>query len=123
MEDMSNIFDKIRSNMIFKTIFSFMPNQYYKLKLFKNSKKFQSKFGIELKDYKIAHIVKNKSIELKKYFSFKDNFEKVVWKGNNKFCFKGKIYVGSEYYYGLLTFLYLIINYLIYVIFIIKVSE
>ena len=45
------------------------------------------------------------------------------WKGNNKFCFKGKIYVGSEYYYGLLTFLYLIINYLIYVIFIIKVSE
>ena len=45
------------------------------------------------------------------------------WIGNNKFCFKGKIYVGSEYYYGLLTFLYLIINYLIYVIFIIKVSE
>ena len=77
MEAMSNIFDKIKSKMIFKTIFSFMPNQYYKLKLFKNSKKFQGKFGIELKDYKIAHIVKKKSIELKKYFSFKDNFEKV----------------------------------------------
>ena len=45
------------------------------------------------------------------------------WKGNNKFCFKGKIYVGSEYYYGLLTFLYFLMNYLIYVIFIIKVSE
>ena len=44
------------------------------------------------------------------------------WKGNNKFCFKGKIYIGSEYYYGLLTFFYLLINYLIYVIFIIKVS-
>ena len=44
------------------------------------------------------------------------------WKGNNKFCFKGKIYVGSEYYYGLLTFLYLIINYLIYVILVVKVS-
>ena len=84
MEDMSNIFDKIKSKMIFKTIFSFMPNQYYKLKLFKNSKKFQSKFGIELKDYKIAHIVKNKSIELKKYFSFKDNFEKVEDKANLK---------------------------------------
>ena len=26
------------------------------------------------------------------------------WKGNNKFCFNGKIYIGSEYYYGLLTF-------------------
>ena len=77
MEAMSNIFDKIKSKMIFKTIFSFMPNQYYKLKLFKNSKRFQSKLGIELKDYKIAHIVKKKSIELKKYFSFKDNFEKV----------------------------------------------
>ena len=34
------------------------------------------------------------------------------WKGNNKFCFKGKIYVGSEYYYGLLTFIYLLLNYL-----------
>ena len=77
MEVMSNIFDKIRSNMIFKTIFSFMPNEYYKLKLFKNSKKFQSKLGIKLQDYKIAHIMKKKSIELKKYFSFEDNFTKV----------------------------------------------
>ena len=77
MKAMSNIFDKIKSKMIFKTIFSFMPNQYYKLKLFKNSKTFQSKLGIELKDYKIAHIVKKKSIELKKYFSFENNFEKV----------------------------------------------
>ena len=77
MEAVSNILDKIKSKMIFKTIFSFMPNQYYKLKLFKNSKKFQSKLGIELKDYKIAHIVKKKSIELKKYFSFEDNFKKV----------------------------------------------
>ena len=41
----------------------------------------------------------------------------------NKFCFKGKIYVGSEYYYGLLTFLYFLMNYLIYVIFIVKVSK
>ena len=45
------------------------------------------------------------------------------WKGNNKFCFKGRIYVGSEYYYGLLTFLYFLMNYLFYIIFIIKVSE
>ena len=58
MEAKSDIFDKIKSKMIFQTIFSFMPNKYYKLKLFKNSKQFQSKLGIELKDYKIAHIVK-----------------------------------------------------------------
>ena len=77
MEAKSDIFDKIKSKMIFQTIFSFMPNQYYKLKLFKNSKQFQSKLGIELKDYKIAHIMKKKSIELKKYFSFEDNFKKV----------------------------------------------
>ena len=44
------------------------------------------------------------------------------WKGNNKFCFKGKIYIGSEYYYGLMSFFYLLLNYLLYVIFIIKVS-
>ena len=45
-----------------------------------------------------------------------------IWKGNNKFCIKGKLYIGSEYYYGLLTFVYLIINYLFYIFFIIKVS-
>ena len=45
-----------------------------------------------------------------------------IWKGNNKFCFKGKIYVGSEYYYGLLTFIYLLLNYLFYMVFIVKVS-
>lgn len=45
-----------------------------------------------------------------------------IWKGNNKFCLKGKIYIGSEYYYGLLTFIYLLINYLLYILFIVKVS-
>ena len=59
-------------------------------------------------------------------YSYKQdkNVQKIyqVWKGNNKFCFKGRIYVGSEYYYGLMTFLYLLINYLVYVIFIVKVS-
>ena len=45
-----------------------------------------------------------------------------TWKGNNKFCLKGKIYVGSEYYLGLLTFIYLLLNYIIYIIFIAKVS-
>ena len=45
-----------------------------------------------------------------------------IWKGNNKFCCEGKIYVGSEYYYGLLTLIYLMINYFHYVLFIVKVS-
>jgi len=44
------------------------------------------------------------------------------WKGNNKFFCNGKIYAGSEYYYGLLTSLYLLINYFIYIFFIVKVS-
>ena len=46
-----------------------------------------------------------------------------TWKGNNKFCLNGKIYVGSEYYYGLLTFFYLLINYLFYIFLIVKVSK
>ena len=45
-----------------------------------------------------------------------------TWKGNNKFCLNGKIYMGSEYYLGLLTFIYLLLNYIIYIIFIVKVS-
>ena len=54
----------------------------------------------------------------------KKNEKKIyqTWKGNNKFCLNGKIYVGSEYYYGLLTFFYLLINYVFYILFIVKVS-
>ena len=66
----------------------------------------------------------NKSIVYKNPVKSEKNSVKIYqeWKGNNKFCFKGKIYIGSEYYYGLLTFFYLLINYFIYMIFIIKVS-
>ena len=67
----------------------------------------------------------NKSIVYKNPVKYEKNSVKIYqeWKGNNKFCFKGKIYIGSEYYYGLLTFFYLLINYFIYAIFIIKVSK
>ncbi len=67
----------------------------------------------------------NKSIVYKNPVKSEKNSVKIYqeWKGNNKFCFKGKIYAGSEYYYGLLTFLYFLMNYLIYVIFIVKVSK
>ena len=58
-------------------------------------------------------LTKSKKNEIKLY---------EIWKGNNKFCLNGKIYIGSEYYYGLLTFIYLLINYLFYILFIIKVS-
>ena len=66
----------------------------------------------------------NKSIVYKNPVKSEKNSVKIYqeWKGNNKFCFKGKVYIGSEYYYGLLTFFYLLINYFIYMIFIIKVS-
>ena len=66
----------------------------------------------------------NKSMIYKNPVKSEKNSVKIYqeWKGNNKFCFKGKIYIGSEYYYGLLTFFYLLINYFIYMIFIIKVS-
>ena len=58
----------------------------------------------------------NKSIVYQNPIKPEKNSVKVYqeWKGNNKFCFKGKIYIGSEYYYGLLTFFYLLINYFIY---------
>ena len=59
-------------------------------------------------------LTKSKKKEIKLY---------EAWKGNNKFCLNGKIYIGSEYYYGLLTFIYLLINYLYYLLFIIKVSK
>ena len=64
MEDKSHAFDKIKSKLIFKIILSFLPNQYYKLELFKYSKKFQNKLGINLNDYKIAHLVNKKDIDL-----------------------------------------------------------
>ena len=46
-----------------------------------------------------------------------------IWKGRNKFCLNGKIYIGSEYYFGLLTTFYILINILFYLIFVIKVSK
>ena len=45
-----------------------------------------------------------------------------IWKGNNKFCLNGKIYVPSELYLGILTTIYLFINYLFYILIVIKVS-
>ncbi len=62
----------------------------------------------------ISPVVSKKKIKEKKIYQ--------TWKGNNKFCLKGKIFVGSEYYYGLLSFFYLLINYLFYILFITKVS-
>ena len=62
---------------------------------------------------------------INRFFSKSKKNEKKIyqtWKGNNKFCCKGKIYVGSEYYLGLLTFIYLLLNYVFYVLFIVKVS-
>ena len=76
MEDKSQILCKIKSKFIFKLIFSFLSDKSYKLEMFRYSKKIQNKLGIKLNDYKIAHAINKKTIELTKYLSFTDNFNK-----------------------------------------------
>lgn len=44
-----------------------------------------------------------------------------IWNGYNHFLFKGKIYIGSEYYLGLLTCLYIQIYSWIYITFVLLV--
>ena len=44
-----------------------------------------------------------------------------IWNGKNFFLFNGKLYIGSEYYYGLLTNLSIIIYIILYFIFVINV--
>ena len=68
-------FEKINSKMIFQKIFSFIKNKYYKLQLFKHSKKLQKKAGIILLDYKIAFLSKNEG-DFEKYLLFKNDFIK-----------------------------------------------
>ena len=76
MEVKTKILDKIKSKAMLEVIFSFISSKSYKLLFFKYAKKFQQKLGIKLNDYKIAHIVNKRSINLMKYLSFKNNFEK-----------------------------------------------
>lgn len=45
------------------------------------------------------------------------------WRGNNRFLFDGKIYIGAQYYRGILTFFYVVIICLFYLICVIKVSQ
>ena len=45
-----------------------------------------------------------------------------IWRGKSLFCFKGKIYIGPEFYYGLLTCLYIHCFSWFYIIFIIMVK-
>ena len=45
-----------------------------------------------------------------------------IWKGRNKFCLQGKIYIGSEFYYGLLSAIYIGLNSSFFLLFIITVS-
>ena len=71
-------------------------------------------YNIKNMIHPISPVVSKKKIKEKKIYQ--------TWKGNNKFCLDGKIYVGSEFYYGLLTLVYLLINYIFYILFIVKVS-
>ena len=57
----------------------------------------------------------NKSIKIIKLYK--------IWNGKNFFLFKGKVYVGSEYYLGLLTNLLITIYITIYIIFVVNVRK
>ena len=57
----------------------------------------------------------NKSIKIIKLYK--------IWNGKNFFLFKGKIYVGSEYYLGLLTNSLITIYITIYIIFVVNVRK
>ena len=46
-----------------------------------------------------------------------------TWKGNNRFLCKGKIYIGPQYQRGLITFTYLILICLFFLIFVVKVRQ
>lgn len=45
----------------------------------------------------------------------------VRWKGNNSLCCKGKIYISPNYYYGLITALYITVYSSFFIIFILGV--
>ena len=53
------------------------------------------------------------------HFTIKKIYQ--VWKGRNYFLFKGNVFVGIQFYYGLLTNLYIHIYTWIYIIYIIMV--
>ena len=46
-----------------------------------------------------------------------------TWKGKNKFLLSNKIYIGPQFYFGFLTFLYLILYSLLFVFFVILVRH
>ena len=55
------------------------------------------------------------------YSDIKIKKEYEIWKGKNYFLCKGKIYIGSDYYLGLLTNLYILIYCCLFIIFILIV--
>ena len=46
-----------------------------------------------------------------------------TWKGNNSFLFNGKIYIGPQYYRGFITFIYVILVCLFFLILVVKVRQ
>jgi hypothetical protein len=69
----------------------------------------------QLKNNNIVACDNNKSIKIIKLYK--------IWNGKNFFLFKGKIYVGSEYYLGLLTNLLITLYITIYIIFVANVRK
>jgi hypothetical protein len=64
---------------------------------------------------KNSNHIYNKSIKIIKLYK--------IWNGKNFFLFKGKIYVGSEYYLGLLTNLLITLYLTIYIFFVANVRK
>ena len=76
MEEKSLILEKIDSKYIYQILFSYLKDENFKLNLFKYSKSFQKKLGIQLSDYQKEYL-SNQDINLKSYFSFKNDFNNI----------------------------------------------
>ena len=46
-----------------------------------------------------------------------------TWRGKNRFCCNGSIYIGSEYHFGILTNIYINIYCWLFIIFVVIVSK
>ena len=77
MENITATSEKINSKYLYEIIFSFIKIKNLKLELFKYSKKYQKKLNIKLTDYIKEYFSSQRKVNLKPFFSFKNNFDKV----------------------------------------------
>ncbi len=87
-----DILKKLSSKYLFNIIFDYL-DKYFKYKLFNYSKKYQSKIGISLYDYKELYIMNYLKINLDNYLTYYnnnsgENYDKniLIKKLENDFC-------------------------------------